>query len=455
MKILKGKERHLSGGSLVRFPACVITACIAILSLSLPVAADIGQLPIELPPVEEVVCSSYFVYDITKEEVVLEYEPNKRIFPASMTKIMTVALALEYLNTENTVTVSQSAMDATTPNSTMMGLKVGETVLVRELLYGAMLPSGNDAANVLGESVAQAFREKNPTPSPTGANATVKTLLEEFVDLMNRKAIELGLSNTHFMNTNGLHHDEHYTTAIDLAVIFEYAIGFSEFRAVINAPTHVFKATNIHPFDGWSIARNTNYLLSDPWILGMDSRVAQIIGGKTGTTITAGTGMTLLALNKNGDEMITVVCGIPYDQASRQTTYVAAVLNAGATIIFDADPVVRIEGNVMNHRPVNAPPGVGPEVSETTDPGEPTQPAPSTEQTGPSDTSASTTRPESEDGERFNLMTYLRENMIIAILGVLVILFVIAIILLVIIPAVVRKKRRKRRGSGFQGIRRI
>jgi len=452
MKFFAVKDKHGTGRSLIRFMTYTVAACFALLSLSLPVAADVGQLPIELPPVEDVVCASYYVFDLTKDEVVLEYEPDTRIYPASMTKIMTVALALEYLNTESTVTVSQTAMDATTPNSTMMGLKVGEKVLVRELLYGAMLPSGNDAANVLGESVAQILREKNPVP--TGTEAT-KSLIDEFVELMNRKVSELGLSNTHFMNTNGLHHDEHYTTASDLAAIFEYAIGFEEFRTVINAPSHVFKATNIHDFDGWSIARNTNYLLGDPWILGPDTRVAQIVGGKTGTTITAGTGMTLLAVNKNGDEMITVICGIPYDQASRQTTYVAAVLNAGATIIFDADPTVRVAGNVMDHRSVNAPPGVGPEVPEETQPTDPTPTSESGESTGPSDTVATTAQPTAAEKDKFDLLAYLRENTIIAILGALVILFIIAIVLLVIIPTLIRRRRRKRRGSGFQGIRRI
>lgn len=424
------------------------------------IRADVDQPPIELPALDEVVCTSYIVVNRTKGETLIENEKDKKIYPASMTKIMTVGLALEYLDTEDFVTVSQTAMDATTPNSTMMGLKVGEQIKVSELIYGAMLPSGNDAANVLGESVVLAYQEQTgesvtSATTETGSDVTGEdSLISQFATLMNEKAASLGLVNTHFMNTSGLHHDSHYTTAADLAVIFNYALGFDEFRKVINSPSHVFQATNMHTFDGWSISRNTNYLLNDPWILGDDSSVVQVVGGKTGTTIVAGTGMTLLAVNKNGDEMITVVCGIPYDSANRQTTFVAAVLNAGAQACFEADPVVRVEGNVMDYMPKNAPGVLTPEIIQPSDPGETIQTEP-TELTATEPVPTGTVAVQEDPEESFSLFSYLKENPIIAGLAILVVLFVIAIILLVIIPAIVRRKRMKKRKTGFQGIRRI
>lgn len=414
--------------------------------------ADVGQSPVELPPLEEVECASFIVVNRSNGETIISKQEDARIYPASMTKIMTVALALEYLDTDAYVTVSQSAMDATTPNSTMMGLKVGEEVKVSELLYGAMLPSGNDAANVLGESVVLAAKGTDTT-----VDTTEVSLIDQFAVIMNAKVAELGLVNTHFINTNGLHSEEHYTTAADLAAIFEYALSFDEFRTVINTPTHVFESTNIHTFDGWSIARNTNYLLNDPWILGEDSKVVEVVGGKTGTTIDAGTGMTLLAVNQNGDEMITVICGIPYDSANRQTTYVATVLNAGAQTCFDADPVIRIEGNAMSHRPYNAPEGAGPEVDNPTDPTtQPTDTQTSTENSDTPTASSTGTQPSKvSDKDDSSLGKYLAAHPIITGLIILVFLFVLAIVLLVIIPAVVKRRRGKRRISGFQGIRRI
>jgi D-alanyl-D-alanine carboxypeptidase len=413
--------------------------------------ADVGQPPVELPPLEEVECASFIVVNRSNGETIISKQEDARIYPASMTKIMTVALALEYLDTDAYVTVSQTAMDATTPNSTMMGLKVGEQVKISELLYGAMLPSGNDAANVLGESVVLAVKG-----SEAPVDTTEQSLIQQFAVMMNTKATELGLSNTHFVNTNGLHSEEHYTTASELAAIFEFALSFEEFRTVINTPTHVFEATNIHTFDGWCIARNTNYLMNDPWILGEDTKVVEVVGGKTGTTIDAGTGMTLLAVNKNGDEMITVVCGIPYSSANRQTTYVAAVLNAGAQTCFDADPVIRIEGNVMSHKPYNAPEGVGPEIQNPTNPTTQTSETLQTDNSGDTTASSKVTQPsEVPEKDSSSLGKYLADHPIITGLIILVFLIVLAIILLVIIPAVVRRKRGKRRISGFQGIKRI
>lgn len=344
--------------TLLRYPrgplAAISIAISAVLfTISTPLFAEVGQQEITLPQLSEVVCKSYIVYDRTKGEILISQNPDQKIYPASMTKIMTAALALDNLATDQVLTVSQSAMDATTPNSTLMGLRVGEEISVSELLYGLLLPSGNDAANVLAEAVVTASGYTDP------ANP-LRTKLDLFADIMNRKVTELGLLSTHFVNANGLHDDNHYTTASDLARIFNYAVDHDDFRTAISSPTHVFKATNKHKFDAWYVAKNTNCLLTDPWILGADTQVAKVVGGKTGTTIPAGTGMTLLSVDKNGDELISIVCGIPYETANRLTSYMAAVLNAGAKACFDKDPIIRATGNVMDNKPYNAAAGLGP-----------------------------------------------------------------------------------------------
>jgi len=344
----------------------VMTAALMLFTLSSPLLAEVGQQEINLPQLSDVVCQSYIVYDRTKGEALISQNPDKQIFPASMTKIMTASLALDYLKTDQILTVSQSAISATTPNSTLMGLVVGEEISVSELLYGLMLPSGNDAANVLAEAVVTATGYTDPsTVTPTKADgspgtAVVRTQLDLFGDIMNQKVAELGLTNTHFINANGLHDGNHYTTASDLAKIFDYALSHEDFRTVISSPTHVFKATNKHNFDAWSVTKNTNCLLTDPWLLGADTTVAKVVGGKTGTTIPAGTGMTLLSIDKNGDELISVVCGIPYETANRLTSYMAAILDAGAAVCFEKDPVLRFLGNVMDNKPYNATAGFGP-----------------------------------------------------------------------------------------------
>jgi len=331
----------------------VIIAVVILFSLSLPVSAEVGQQNITLPQLTDVVCQSYMVYDRTTGEFLISQNPDQKIYPASMTKIITAALALENLSADQILTVSQTAIDATTPNSTLMGLIVGEEISVREILYGLMLPSGNDAANVLAEAIVTAAGYTDP------ANP-LRSKLDLFGDIMNQKVSELGLTHTHFVNANGLHDENHYTTASDLAMIFDYALQNDDFRTIISSPTHVFKATNKHNFDAWYVAKNTNCLLTDPWILGADSAIAQVVGGKTGTTIPAGTGMTLLSVDKNGDELISVVCGIPYETANRLTSFMAAILNAGAQACYDKDPVVRTVGNVMDNKPYNAAADLGP-----------------------------------------------------------------------------------------------
>ena len=415
----------------------------AVLLFASPVLADVGQQEIELPQLADVKCQSYFVYDRTKGEEVISSNPDRMIYPASMTKVMTAALALDYLTPDQILTTSSAAIGATTPNSTLMGLKVGEEISVSEILYGLMLPSGNDAANVLAEAVVTAAGYSDPS-NPD------RSKLDLFADIMNQKVQELGLTRTHFSNANGLHDDNHYTTASDLAKIFDYALSHDEFRAVISSPTHVFKATNIasHDFDGWYVAKNTNCLLADPWILGSDTKVAQVVGGKTGTTIAAGTGMVVLTVDQNGDELITAVCGIPYDTANRLTTYVAAVVDAGAAACFDKDPVVRVQGNVIDNKPVNAPAGQGasgykPTEAPTAAPTEPAAPVPAVITASPTPAAAV------QDDTIRNPADFFRVHPVISI----AIIAIVAIVLILVITYFLANRRRRFRNN--RGIRRI
>lgn len=435
----------------LRGPISAVSLAIAaavLLSVSMPVSADVGQQNITLPALSEVVCKSYVVYDRTKGEILISQDPDEKIYPASMTKIMTAALALDNLKTDQILTVSQTAIAATTPNSTLMGLTVGEEISVSELLYGLLLPSGNDAANVLAEAIVTAA-------GYTDAANPTRSKLDLFGDIMNQKVAELGLANTHFVNANGLQDENHYTSASDLAKIFDYALSHDDFRAVISSPTHVFKATNKHAFDAWSVAKNTNCLLTDPWILGSDTSVAKVVGGKTGTTITAGTGMTLLSVDKNGDELITVVCGIPYETANRLTSYMAAVLNAGAAACFQKDPVVRTTGNVMDNKPYNATADFGPSLAANLPTAEPSAAPSVTAAPSGSSTAVPTAAADSSAGKPDQSKTdssplkIVTEHPIIStVVGV--ILFIVAALVILYFSA--NRKRNRRRSSGIRRI---
>ena len=328
----------------------------------------VGQQEVQLPAAENIICKAYLAYDLDTDEVLIGKDENTRIFPASMTKVMTAAIVLEYLEADEVFEVSQAALNATPSDSSLMGVALGEQVTVSELLYGLLLPSGNDAGNVLAEAVVTKTGFKDPS------NAE-KSKIDLFCDMMNQKAAELGLADTHYMNPHGFHDENHYTTAVDLAKVFKYAAQFEDFLKIISTPSHVFKATNFHTFDGWLISTNTNFLVGNPWMLGQNTQVAKVYGGKTGSTSHAGHCLVMMSEIKNGHKMVTVVAGVEYGASTRMATFMSAVVNAGANVCFQKDSEIRIEGDVITNAAVNKPDSwieptpvpeeIPPQVSET------------------------------------------------------------------------------------------
>lgn len=366
----------------MKFLASVLAALVTMIYLVAAgnpgsvVNAYIGQPELQLPTLDEVECTSYCVYDKTTGEIILSKVCHNRIFPASMTKIMTAQLGFDYLDygEDSYLTVSQNAIDNVSSDSTLMYISVGERVKVSELFYGMMLPSGNDAANVVAEGVIEALFRDYPAGGdavgPDGVNAqyfvdrlglSEEEILENyrltaFAELMNLRADNLGCLNTHFVNAHGLHDDQHYTTSSDLTLIMARACENRDFCTVISSPTHIFEATNYHTEDAWSIVTNTNKILSDPWLCatlpdGTDTHIAAFIGGKTGTTSRAGTCMTTYSVNENGHELFVSVCGI--DEYSNQTKYVASVVAYGHYACWESDPVTVIPGTTSDYRNYN------------------------------------------------------------------------------------------------------
>ena len=355
--------------------------------------AKIEQPALRVPPLENVHCASYCVYDRTTNEIILGTETDKRVYPASQTKIMTCQIALDYLNTDDYLTVSQNAMNNITSDSSVMGISVGEILQISELLYGLMLPSGNDAANVLAEGVVDAMFENYPAngtkTGPDGVNASYLTQqlgkteqeikdkykLEAFACLMNLRAQNLGCTGTHFVNASGLHDDNHYTTTRDLTIIMAKASENLDFKKLIASPSHIYKATNRHSNDAWAYVKNSDYLVFDPWLAaqtgeGFDSHLIAIIGGKTGTTSKAGKGLTLSTVNENGHELMISICGIPSDYYYFTTMYAASVTAYGHLECWKKDPVTKYPGTTGDYRYVNAPEAQQPTCDDLIFPGD-------------------------------------------------------------------------------------
>ena len=230
----------------------------------------------------EITCRNAIVYDVQNDSILYSKGAFDKIYPASTTKILTAILTIENLDLNKSVVVSQKIIDELPPYSSSMKLKAGELIKVNDLLYGLMLSSGNDAALVLAETISYSTKD--------------------FVDLMNKKATEIGCKNTHFNNPHGYHDDNHYTTAYDMALILKYALNNETFRELISTIKYDISATNTSEIRE---CINTNKLINPEF---EEYFYEFCIGGKTGyteeainTLITYGT--------KDGKEIIVGVFG--------------------------------------------------------------------------------------------------------------------------------------------------
>ncbi|MBR6881279.1 MAG: D-alanyl-D-alanine carboxypeptidase [Clostridiales bacterium] len=462
------------------------------------VRAEVSQPELNIPSLDEIECRSYCVYDKTADEIVISKEPNMQIYPASMTKVMTIQLGMDYLSPNDYLTVSDNAIDNTTSDSTLMGLYIGEQVRVSELYYGMMLPSGNDAANVVAEGVIDAFFEKYPAGGdevgPDGINGdyfeeqmgmmTPDILysykLTAFALLMNYRAKELGCENTNFVNANGLHNDDHYTTAYELAKIMAKASENPDFCTVIGSATHIFESTNLHTEDGWSIVKNTNNLLNDPWLAcrtkdGKDTHLTAFIGGKTGTTSAAGTGMVVYTVNENGHELFIAVCGIP-DHAY-QTRYVASVVAYGNLACWEKDPVTRVIGTTGDYRRFNSTKDELPQydplivpgdelidyISDPIEPGQtevpdetevvPDETEAGTEESGNTPSGKTEKGGKGTSSKDSELITFVKENLVLSGIVVALVTLIFVCIIALIVRGIrnSRKKKNRRKVRPFKG----
>ena len=280
-------------------------------------------------------CSYAVLLDANHGEILYDMGANQRAYPASITKVMTALLvmeAIEYgqLSPDTVVTVNQSAVENIPIEYVVGSFKPGETISIEELLYCMLLESDCDASNILAEAV--------------------DTTVEDFVAHMNRKAGELGCHGTHFTNTYGLHNENHYSTAYDLALIMQAALEYDLFRTVIKTPSHKVPATNL---SGERFFYNKNALISNLYYEGYV--YDKCIGGKTGTTDDAG--RCLVAAAEDGDELlISVVLGsgpmqVPGDEKLKQGQFRESrrLLEYGfdnfhrVTITKDSEPVATVK----------------------------------------------------------------------------------------------------------------
>ncbi|MBR4308511.1 MAG: D-alanyl-D-alanine carboxypeptidase [Oscillospiraceae bacterium] len=288
-----------------------ITAIFLLLSLllsswafALPLEQAQEQLPtVPIAPIElnyendlELEAAAYALVELNSNTIVHSKELDMQRYPASLTKIMTCMLAIQYGNMSDVLTVSSTALEGLSIYGSTAGLVAGEEMSLENMLYCIMLWSANEGCNVVAEYISGS--------------------VENFVALMNRTAQALGMNGTHFANTHGLHDETHYTTVRDLITLSTWAWNNETFRKFCTATTYEVPATNK------SAARTlhtTNYLTSTD----VDSRYyySNASGIKTGFTTPAGG--CLISTATDGDaQYLSIVMGCETNKDGKDMRFV-------------------------------------------------------------------------------------------------------------------------------------
>ncbi len=247
----------------------------------------------DVPPIE---AETFILMERTTKKVLLEKDSDKRMYPASMTKILTTMLLLDYFDPSEIITMGKEVNDIPL-DSSKAGHKPNEQISVENLVRALLIPSGNESGNVVAAAV---YAKVNGAPAPS-----YKTAEAFFADLMNKKAQSVGAMNSNFVNPHGYHHDNHYSTARDMALISDAGLKYDLIKRVVAEDGFEGYGAGVEPSD----TVNTQYY---KWrshnllITGGEYCYPYSLGIKTGYTGPAGSCVTSYAI-KNDIELMCVV----------------------------------------------------------------------------------------------------------------------------------------------------
>ncbi len=242
---------------------------------------------------------SAILIDSHSGDILYEKNANMMMYPASTTKVLTAIIAIESCSLDEKVVASEAAVTSIKSGYTNAKIQVGEELSIEDLLYALLLKSANEAANVLAERIGGTT--------------------ENFANIMNAKAIELGCTSTHFVNSNGIHDENHYTSAADLAKITRYCMQNELFRHMVATQEYSLPATEQYPSSD-RILKNTNSLMNpeSPYYY------PYVIGGKTGFTTQAKNCMIAMS-EKDGLELISIVFHAESAEDGRSARYLDTI----------------------------------------------------------------------------------------------------------------------------------
>lgn len=223
------------------------------------------------------------LFDINGKDVLYSKNAHEKLYPASLTKVMTALVALKNGSLDQVLTATD-AVKITESGAQLCGLKPGDTMTLDQALHILLLYSANDAANLIAENIGGS--------------------VDQFVEMMNEEARSIGATNTNFVNPHGLTNENHYTTAYDLYLIFNEAAKYDTFCEIIQMPS--YQTTY---YDSKGKAKEVNYNSTNRFVKNdvQAPNNISVIGGKTGTTAAAGHCLILLSKDTSGSPYISVI----------------------------------------------------------------------------------------------------------------------------------------------------
>lgn len=264
----------------MRIKKILIILFILIFSLNISVSYGISDTP-------EISAGAAILLDSASEKIIYSKNESEKMYPASTTKILTAILTIENCNLNDVVTVPYEAIASIPSGYSVAALQPGEQLTVEQLLQVMMVHSANDAANVLAYHISGS--------------------IDAFSNLMNKKVEELGLTNTHFTNPSGMHDENHYTTAYDLAIIMKYCMKNTTFRSLSGLKYCKIPATN--KYDERVFNTTNELLIYDNREVSSNYYYKYAIAGKTGYTTQAKNCLVSVS-NKDDLELICVVLSV-------------------------------------------------------------------------------------------------------------------------------------------------
>ena len=223
------------------------------------------------------------LFDLNNSEIVYATNMHEKLYPASLTKLLTALVAIKY-GSLNQVLTATSAVNITEPGATICGIKAGDTMTLEQALHLLLIKSGNDVANLIAENIAGS--------------------VDEFIVLMNEEAMKLGATNSHFVNAHGLHHTDHYTTIYDMYLIFKEVVKYEAITQIIGLSSYSTTYKDKYGSNKNISVSTTNAYFNQLYAVPEN---VTILGGKTGTTNEAGSCLALYVKDISGNPYISII----------------------------------------------------------------------------------------------------------------------------------------------------